>query len=86
MTVEGDQFSDDELRRGVTITISSKKNVASKWLKPSERVSARAVLVGGQAAIQFQLLGGIEYYFEEGALQILPTFEATDRERQAGFP
>jgi hypothetical protein len=83
--VNDHQLTDEDLNRGVELVFLDRENVASQRLKEKEVVSGRGHMTGAHQFVPLRIQAGVEFYFEEGELFILPTFEPTPEEKKAGF-
>jgi hypothetical protein len=81
--------SDEELMRGVRVTIPDRENSASGRIKEREQVVGQGHVTGAHQFLQLQIQGGVEFYFEEGELSSSKMtgdmFDPTPEERKAGF-
>jgi hypothetical protein len=81
--------SDEELRRGVRVTILDRENTASSRIKEREKVVGQGHVTGAHQFLQLQIQADVEFYFEEGELSSSKmtgvTFEPTPEESKAGF-
>jgi hypothetical protein len=86
--VRGNEFTDEELRHGVSVVVPERANSFSERIREGEQVPAKAQLAEQDAsrAIEIQVEANIEYYFEEGELGVPPTFAPTEEEIAAGMP
>jgi hypothetical protein len=81
------EFTDEELRLGISLVFPERANSASERLREGEQAVAEAQLAGEDTTrTQIQVEVGIEYYFEEGELRLSPVFTSTEEEIAAGFP
>ena len=78
-------FKPEELERGVRITAPNRINSPDRRLKEKETVEAKARIADGSPLLPLRLTANKEFYFEEGELLKTPIFEATPREKAAGF-
>jgi hypothetical protein len=96
VTLSGHSVSNDDLRRGVHVTIPGRANTPRTRIKARERVTGQVQRAGAPAGppLTLQLEAGTELYFEEGELgdPALPegqpgafTMKQTPEERAAGF-
>ncbi len=71
--VEGHQFTDDELRRGVLVTFPGRPNSEDRKLEEQEQVSAQVQVPAerpdGPRSLTLRLTAGTEFYFETGDLK-----------------
>jgi hypothetical protein len=82
--------SDEELDRGVIVTIRDRENSASKRIKEKEKVLGQGHVTGAHQFLQLQIQAGVEFYFEEGELSSTDMssgkmFAPTPEEKKAGF-
>lgn len=66
--VVGREFTDNELSRGVRVTIPDRKNVFLERVKEKQQVSGEMRIAGAQTS-KIQIQAGTEFYFEEGELR-----------------
>ena len=78
--VSGHNFTDEELGRGLEITIPGKANQASERMKEAQEVTGQ-IQMPATKILQVNLKADREIYFEEGELLMPPTFEDTKLER-----
>jgi hypothetical protein len=76
----GPELTDNHLGRATLISVPDRKNLPSERIKEGQQVAAK--LPSG-TKVTIQALR--EFYFEEGELQIPPTFDPTPEEVKAGF-
>lgn len=94
--ITGEQFTDEELARGIKISFPGKLNSARTRLREAQKSTGVFELVrpvpiqpgttpsGSKAKrAEFEVIR--EFYFEEGELRIPPTFNPTAEERKSGF-
>jgi hypothetical protein len=92
VSIDGDAFSDAQLREGVLVAIPERRNVLGERLREGDEVLGEAWLAGTGVAMasDLALTGGRELFFEEGELRRFPLtnedFEPTEAEIEAGFP
>lgn len=78
--------SDEELNRGVRVTILDRENSAPRRLKEKEQVVGQGHVTGAHQFLQLQIQADVEFYFEEGELSSTDgMFDPTPEERKAGF-
>src|SRR4051812_9870439 len=81
--------SDEELSRGVRVTMLGRENSASKRIKEKEELVGQGHVTGAHQFLQLQIQAGVEFYFEEGELSSSKMtdsmFDPTPEERKAGF-
>jgi len=78
--VDGHSFTDDELGKGIEVTLPKIPNQASKRVKDGQQVAALTETANAQ---EFKLRVDKVIYFEEGELLVPPTFDETRLERTA---
>jgi hypothetical protein len=78
-------LADDELSRGVRVSIPARANTAHTRIKAGERVMGQVQLSSGEAELSLEFEAGTEFYFEEGELHLPMTMDQTPEEREAGF-
>lgn len=85
--VMGHPFSDEDLRQGLRVVISSRANTAPDRIKEGEEVTGELHLPGQgvTATVTIQLVGNTEFYFEEGELGEQFSMKQTPEEKAAGF-
>ena len=82
--VTGQQFTDAELSRGITVTFPGTANTSKGRIKAKQRASGTSLIGGGNPKpLQVEALR--EFYFEEGELMVPAKFEPTVEERKSGF-
>jgi hypothetical protein len=74
-------LTDRDLDQDVRVTIPDRKNVASERLREGQRVEGM-LRIGSGAPTKVQLEVGRRIYFEEGELQVPPTFDPTEEEKR----
>jgi hypothetical protein len=81
------EFTEEELRRGVPVTVRGRSNTASERLREGDQVAAEAQLTGGDdpETVEIRVEAGTEFYFEEGELGKSFDQDTTEEERAAGF-
>jgi hypothetical protein len=81
--------SDEELSRGVRVTILDRENSASRRIKEKEKVVGQGHVTGAHQFLELQIQANVEFYFEEGELSSSKMtddmFDPTPEERKAGF-
>jgi len=85
--IDGHTFADEDLQRGIIITVPDRANTLSARLMDGDRVAAEArdAPTGVLLAAGVQIVVGPEFYFEEGELHFPADFGATKAEIDAGF-
>jgi hypothetical protein len=83
--ITDNHFTDDELRRGVTVVFPKRKNTATQRLKENQQAQGQFHVTGAHQFHDLQVQAGTEYYFEQGELAMPAKFTATAEERKAGF-
>ena len=83
VALDGDKPTDEQLGRGVRMSLASRKNTAAERLRPTEK--AQAEMSVGASPVRAEIQALREFYFEEGELRSPPTFSTTAKERKAGF-
>jgi hypothetical protein len=73
------------LKRGVTITVPVRENLAIRRIKEGETTTAQGAVTGAGQLFDIRVRAKRELYFEEGELMKEPRFEPTDEEKRAGF-
>ena len=74
-------LTDRDLDQDVRVTIPDRKNVASERLRVGQSVEGM-LRIGSGAPTKVQLEVGRRIYFEEGELQVPPTFDPTEEEKR----
>jgi len=81
--------SDEELSRGVRVTILDRENSASRRIKEKEKIVGQGHVTGAHQFLQLQIQANVEFYFEEGELSSSKMtngmFTPTAEEKKAGF-
>jgi len=78
--------SEEELSRGVSVTILDRENSASGRIKEKEQVAGQGHVSGAHQFLQLQIQADVEFYFEEGELSSTDgVFDPTPEETKAGF-
>ena len=78
--------SEEELSRGVSVTILDRENSASRRIKEKEQVAGQGHVSGAHQFLQLQIQADVEFYFEEGELSSTDgVFRPTPEETKAGF-
>jgi hypothetical protein len=83
--ISGHTFTDDELNRGVRITVPDRQNEPARRLGPGETLNVKGHVTGAHAFLALQVEVVAEPYFEEGELANEFTTEPTPLEIKAGF-
>ena len=82
-------FTEEELQRGVRVTILDRENVAARRIKEQEKVAGQGHVTGAHQFLQLEIQADVEHYFEEGELSSRrmtdEMFDPTPEEREAGF-
>jgi hypothetical protein len=73
-------LSDRDLEQDVRVAVPDRKNLAGQRLREGQRVEAM-LRIGSGAPAKVQLEVGRRIYFEEGELQVPPTFDPTEEEK-----
>ena len=77
----GPELVDRDLNQDIRIVIPDRKNVAAERVRQGQRVEAM-LRIGSTSPTKVQLEIGPQIYFEEGELQMPPTFDPTEEERR----
>jgi hypothetical protein len=78
--------TDEELKRGVSVEMLDRKNLAAQRLKENEKITARGHVTGAHQFLQLEIQAVREFYFEESELSSMDgSFTPTAEERRAGF-
>ncbi len=90
VTVSGHQFTQEELARGVAVTVLDRPNSPAQRLRAGETTNARGHITGAHMFLPLEVNVTAEYYFEEGELKDDPApdfnpFVPTALEIEAGF-
>lgn len=80
------EFSDKELAKGIPVVFPETTNAAGSRLKEKQQIAGKIKVDKAPAPKTIQVEVNREFYFEEGELRVLPDFETTSAEKQAGFP
>ena len=83
--ISGHAFTEDELNRGVLITVPDRPNEPARRLRPGETVGAKGHVTGAPVFLPLQVEVVAEPYFEEGELAAKFTMKPTPLEIEAGF-
>ncbi|HJW38162.1 MAG TPA: hypothetical protein VJ420_06065 [Candidatus Udaeobacter sp.] len=78
-------FTDDELRRGISVVFQDRKNTASRRLKETQQAGGQFHVSGAHQFLKLQVQSGTELYFEQGELRVPARFGATSEEKKSGF-
>jgi hypothetical protein len=80
--IEGRELTDADLKEDVRLVIPDRKNAVGDRLREDQRVPAivRVGASGEPAKVEVRV--GRQFYFEEGELQVPPTFDPTPEEKQ----
>lgn len=82
-------FTDEELKLGVRVTILDRENTASGRIKEQEKVAGQGHVTGAHQFLQLEIEADVEHYFEEGELSSRrmsdEMFDPTPEETDAGF-
>jgi hypothetical protein len=82
--VDGHDFKEDELAKGVIITVPDRDNTGEARLRTEESVAATAA-IGDSEPIDIRVDVVAEPYFEDGELQSPADFGTTPLEMESGF-
>jgi hypothetical protein len=85
VTVSGHAFTDEELNRGVLVTVLDRPNEPSRRLRPEESVPVKGHVAGAHDFLSLEVGVVTEPYFEEGELAAQFTMKPTPLEIEAGF-
>ncbi len=83
--IPDNHFTDDELRRGISVVFQDRKNTASQRLKERQQAEGQFHVSGAHQFLKLQVQSGTELYFEQGELRVPATFDATSEEKKSGF-
>lgn len=85
--LSGQDFTDDDLARGVMITVRDRENSPARRLRAGETVAAQGHVAGSDAVLPLEVEVTTEYYFEESELdpRSPDPFGQTPLEEEAGF-
>lgn len=92
VTIDGDAFSDAQLREGILVAVPERQNALGERLRAGDEVLGQAWLGATGVAVgsDLAMTAGRELFFEEGELRRFPLtnadFETTEAEEEAGFP
>ena len=78
-------LTEDQLSRGLSVTINDRKNASSQRITQGQRVTGKGHAVGAHEFLNLQIQAVTELYFEEGELAMPPNFDQTPEEKKAGF-
>jgi hypothetical protein len=78
--------TDEELKRGVSVEMLDRPNIATRRLREGEKVTARGHVTGAHQFLQLEIQAVTEFYFEEGELATMDgSLAPTPEERKSGF-
>ena len=83
--ISGSALTDDELNRGVMVTVPNRPNEPARRLRQGETATVQGRVTGAHAFLPLEVIVIAEPYFEEGELAAKPTFNPTPLEIEAGF-
>ena len=84
--IDGHQFTEEELTRGVEVVFLERANSAAERLKEKEKLRARGHVTGAHQFLDFNVEGVREFYFEDSELASDEgSFDTTPEEKRAGF-
>jgi hypothetical protein len=78
-------LTEDQLSRGLTVTINNQKNASSQRITQGQKVTGKAHAAGAHEFLNLQIQAVTELYFEEGELALPATMDQTPEEKKAGF-
>jgi hypothetical protein len=84
--VEGHEFTDEELAKGVVVAFAGTTNTPAGRLKAKQRASGEMTSGSAPSMAKVQIEVSGELFFEEGELRVPPVFATTPEEENAGFP
>ena len=85
VSLQSRPFSDEELDRGIEVVFRERPNSSASRIKVGETLIGQGHAAGAHQFLNLKVMGGIEFYFEEGELFMPPTFEPTKEEQRSGF-
>ena len=85
VSVTEHSFNDEELARGVKVSIPGTINSSGTRLKEKQQVEGVVNLDNASISTKIQLEVNRELYFEEGELRVPANFETTPEEKKGGF-
>jgi hypothetical protein len=83
--IDNPQLTEEQLSRGLTVTIADRKNAASQRIAQGQTVAGKGHALGAHEFLNLQIQAVTELYFEEGELAVPPNFDQTAEEKKAGF-
>jgi hypothetical protein len=86
ISVKDHTLSDADLRKGLRIVFMRPNTVDGRLLEKQEETGELRPGDGRSAPLKLRVKAGVEYYFEEGELQVPATFDTTPAEKRARFP
>ncbi len=84
--VDGHAFTDDELARGVGVTVPDRPDDLLRRIRPGESATGAFRISGARQPLNLAIRAGTELYFEEGELRMPDTMGTTREEQRSGFP
>lgn len=85
VTVAGHSFSDEELVKGIKLTIPGTINSPATRLKEKQKVAEARNADTTSMLKKLEFVVNREFYFEEGELKVPAKFGATPEEKKSGF-
>jgi hypothetical protein len=83
--ISGHTLTDDELNKGVVVTVPDRPNEPARRLRRGETAKVQGRVTGAQAELPLEVMVVAEPYFEEGELASRFTMDPTPLEIEAGF-
>ena len=82
--VSGQQFTDDDLKRGIKVSFPGKANSSTGRIREKQQ-AAGTFVIAGNSPKPLKVEAVREFYFEEGELFVPPNFDPTREEKRSGF-
>ena len=78
-------LTEDQLSRGLTVTINDRKNASSQRITQGQKVTGKAHAVGAHEFLNLQIQAVTELYFEEGELAVAPDHGSDTGRKESGL-
>jgi hypothetical protein len=79
------ELTEGDLRKDIRLTIQDRKNTVAERLREGELVTATIRVEDSGQPRKVEVRTGKQFYFEEGELQVPPTFERTPEEKKGAL-
>ena len=83
--ISGRPLTDNELNRGVLVTVPNRPNEPTRRLRQGETITVQGHVTGAHEFLPLEVMVVAEPYFEEGELAAKFTMDPTPLEIEAGF-